>query len=73
MFGIAPTQLQIFLVLFSIFVSDLDEGTESSLSNFADDSKLGGLAGTPEDCTARPGQVGELNREEPDEVQQEQV
>lgn len=49
----------------TIFIGDLDEGSKSD----RDDTKLGGVA----DTIARAGQAGDLGREEPFEVQQEQV
>jgi len=56
------------LILFTIFISDLDESIECILSDFADDTKLGGEADTPGGCVAiqqdltgwRVGQGGTL-------------
>ncbi|GAB0204220.1 mitochondrial enolase superfamily member 1 [Grus japonensis] len=36
----------------SIFINDLDVGTECNLSTFADNTKLGGVANTPQGCAA---------------------
>jgi len=40
------------LVFFDIFISDLDEGIESTLSKFADNRELERVTDTPENCAA---------------------
>ena len=43
-----PGGLVLDLVLFNFFISDLEEGMESTLSEFAEDTELGGVADTLE-------------------------
>uniref|UniRef100_A0A803SSX5 Reverse transcriptase domain-containing protein n=1 Tax=Anolis carolinensis TaxID=28377 RepID=A0A803SSX5_ANOCA len=49
-------------VLFNIFINDLDEGLEGMIIKFPDDTKLGGIANTPEDRSRIQNELNKLER-----------
>lgn len=49
-------------VPFSIFINDLDDGRECTLSKPADNTKLGGIAEPPDGCAAIQKDLNKLEK-----------
>ncbi|KAK4828470.1 hypothetical protein QYF61_026695 [Mycteria americana] len=49
-------------VLFSVFVNDLGDGTECTLRDFADDTKLGRVVDGPDGCAAFQRDLNRLEK-----------
>jgi len=50
-------------ILFSISINDLDDGSECTLRKFTNDTKLGGVADTPDGCAAVQRDLNRLEKQ----------
>ena len=53
-----PRQLRLGPILFNIFINDVDDGTEYTLSMFADETIRGGVADTRDGCVSVQRDLG---------------
>lgn len=68
-----PQRAILSLILINIFINDLDNEAECTVCRFANDTKLGLGADTPEDCAPvpeGPWQAGEMTWQKPHKILQ---
>lgn len=57
-----PQELVLGLILFNVFISDLDNGAEWTFCKFANDMKVGGVADTADGYAAMQRDLGRLEK-----------